>query len=1132
MLLISSSASAATSATYSGVSFGPDGTAGTSFVGLRSLTVDQVTEDVYAYDAAERKLYKFDAEGHPANFSALGTNVISGVGGGAGGTEYQVAIAPPGSPGGTAGDVYIANSSGALQIYNPDGTQLGELAAGGEICGVGVSPTGRLLLGIFPRVVEYTPTTNPPTLADQTGSSIVGPEAELRTCNVAADGLGNVYAASFLGRIKRLKGVADPNPTEVDPFASTLAVDPVTNELYADQGSAVAKYEPSGHLLFTFGGSGPGAISESRGIAVNATSGHAASGDVYVSSGSTNQVEIFKPIVFADVTVQPATAISESEATVHGSVNPDGGPPVTGCFFEYVAGSVFEESGFEHAATVNCAPPVPLTGSTAKPVEATISSLERSAVYHVRLVAENANGRRTSESNTFTTSASPYPSTGPLAPCANEAFRTGPGATLPDCRAYEQVTPVDKGGGSAAGSNELTRTSPSGDGITFYSQGGIAGGVGSQDFPVYLAVRAAGTWSTQGLLPPQSFGPRAGVLGYSTDLRFAVTSAGNFNTGFGLFIEDTLTHSIATAVPPQPAAEEPADYALDAVSADGSELLFESTAPLVAGVPPGKDNIYLWSRGSGAIMLVGVKTHEEGGGPFPDGSFGGPYDWAEGAEGLTSGGAMRHMYVGEANAISANGSRAYFTAGGTGQLYLRTGLGGPDPATAHVSGSLPGVTDPNGAQPAAFIQATPDGSSAIFMSSQKLTEDATTGPSDQGKDLYRYDANTGDLTDLVPDPTDPNGAEVKGVLGISPDGSSVYFVAGGALAPGATPVACNEGALCNLYHFQESASGSNITLITQLKGGDLFGKLVNDSLDWSPSALGVGTTPSPRTARVSRDGQSLLFASRRSLTGYNNRSSNCDKEADACLELYRYGARDRSLACVSCNPTGASPLGPAFVSNELINGELVTAGTKSAFLTRNLSASGNRVFFQTPDPLVSKDTNGTLGCPTRLSRESGSCMDVYEWEAPGTGSCQAPSANGGCLYLISTGQSNQPSYFADADEEGENVFFFTQSQLVPADRDQLFDVYDAREHGGLASQHQQPSPSCTGEECQGAATPPPTVAVAPSAAVSGPGNRKKRHKHKKQVHHRCPKKSGKCKRKHAPLKHHKRAAANKPGGSK
>ena len=38
----------------------------------------------------------------------------------------------------------------------------------------------------------------------------------------------------------------------------------------------------------------------------------------------------------------------------------------------------------------------------------------------------------------------------PLTGCPNEALRAGPAATLPDCRAYEIVSPLDKNGGGVA----------------------------------------------------------------------------------------------------------------------------------------------------------------------------------------------------------------------------------------------------------------------------------------------------------------------------------------------------------------------------------------------------------------------------------------------------------------------------------------------------------------------------------------------------------------------------------------------------------------------------------------------------------------------------------------------------------
>ena len=166
--------------------------------------------------------------------------------------------------------------------------------------------------------------------------------------------------------------------------------------------------------------------------------------------------------------------------------------------------------------------------------------------------------------------------------------------------------------------------------------------------------------------------------------------------------------------------------------------------------------------------------------------------------------------------------------------------------------------------------------------------------------------------------------------------------------------------------------------------------------------------------------------------------------------------------------------------------------------TRNLSPDGNRVFFQTPDQLVAGDEN--------------SVTDVYEWEAKGTGSCKSEVENGGCLYLISTGTSDQPSYFGDADESGNNAFIFTASRLVPQDRDELIDVYDARVGGGVAGQNQVKPVPCEVEACLG---PPPAAPDNPSAGSAnfvGPGNPKGQPrcpKGKVRRHGRCVKKSKK-----------------------
>jgi hypothetical protein len=187
--------------------------------------------------------------------------------------------------------------------------------------------------------------------------------------------------------------------------------------------------------------------------------------------------------------------------------------------------------------------------------------------------------------------------------------------------------------------------------------------------------------------------------------------------------------------------------------------------------------------------------------------------------------------------------------------------------------------------------------------------------------------------------------------------------------------------------------------------------------------------------------------------------------------------------------------------------------------SRNLSSNGGRAFFETTEALVSEDTNGQGGCPPIGTLGTPSCIDVYEWEAPGIGGCDegdpAYSAlNGGCLYLISTGKSEFPSFFADASLSGDDAFFFTRERLVGQDEDELQDVYDARVGGGLASQNPPPPNPCEGADaCHEPAPPPPAETTPATPNFVGPGDPTPKHKKQKAKKH---------KKKHMQKKHRKK----------
>jgi hypothetical protein len=472
--------------------------------------------------------------------------------------------------------------------------------------------------------------------------------------------------------------------------------------------------------------------------------------------------------------------------------------------------------------------------------------------------------------------------------------------------------------------------------------------------------------------------------------------------------------------------------------------------------------------------------------------------------------------------VALDGSHVYWTDPDNNQIG-RADLDGGNPANSFIAGAGRAVDPAVG------------GAELLWSTNQEVVPNP-------GNDIYSYDseAPAGErLTDLAPEDDGENGIEVQGVLGASEDASYVYFVANGIPDAGVSnsPNANGEEAetgdcegtslegasgICNLYLAHEG----EITFIARLDpDSPAAGEWISDASNWvaSPAELN-GSSISEKTARVSADGQTLLFRSQRQLTGYDNEGPNCVRVLSGdfpCVEFFRYRVGEPGLVCVSCNPTGAAPLGPSTLIS-ITTGE-IGASDPAPVLSRNLSADGDRVFFETPDALVAADTNGDESCnlDDAYRRTRPSCQDVYEWEAAGTGSCPDDAGQQGCVYLLSTGTSTRPSFFGDASLSGDDAFIFTNSQLVRQDEDALLDVYDARVEGGLSSQDTIPPVPCEGEACKAGASTPPANESAGTASFNAPGNppavHKKANKKKKKRrrHHRA-------KKRHA--KHHNRAA--------
>jgi hypothetical protein len=633
--------------------------------------------------------------------------------------------------------------------------------------------------------------------------------------------------------------------------------------------------------------------------------------------------------------------------------------------------------------------------------------------------------------------------------CSNEQFRVQDGHALglPDCRAYEQVSPVAKNFTDALGEAGVVQSSPSGDGVTFFSAAPFPGVLSATGPSLYFGTRAGGEWSTEGLVPPTI--PRslpghgsASVLGLTEDLSQAIVNVepgleAGLAPGRYSYLRDSTTGAFRLLGPGI------ATFA-DA-TADDAHVLFEDTssAELVPGVrdEQGVPYLYEWdeSKPPGEqLSLVGVLPAGEA---PAEGAVAGPGGPALGEE--VVGGAAGRFYT--QNTISADGSRVFFSDAGTGQIYMR------EPEV--------GRTIPVSAGPAYWRAATADGSIVFYT---------------EGEDLYRFDVNRFEAS-MKPEAEalaearealTSGAAGVLGTLGIATEnGSYAYFVATAALAS-------------NENGNQEKAQTSKANLYEWHDGETIFIARLDtkgeyDEYDWrdaySPN-FGLVPAAGEQSSRVTPAGATVLFASQAWLTSYDNAGQG---------ELYLYDAASGALACVSCNPSGGPATSEAHLAGNL---SITAAPERNALLTRNLSDDGSRVFFQTQEALLPQDKNGQT--------------DVYEWEREGAGgvdSCSSASAtfsssSGGCLYLISTGESGDPSYFGDASADGGDVFFFTRQALVGQDQDENYDVYDARVEGGIAAQNPPPPASCTNEGCLAPVASAPAFVAPASATFAGAQN--------------------------------------------
>jgi 6-bladed beta-propeller len=791
-----------------------------------------------------------------------------------------------------------------------------------------------------------------------------------------------------------------------------------------------------------------------------------------------------------EITETSVSAVGAEEATLNAELNPLG-IPATG-FFEYVTEAAFGESGFATATKAPAGDPLDFGGGEEPVLRSTqLTGLDPATTYRYRLVATDI--LISPEGKTVISST--------------RTFRTySPGAgSLPDGRAYELVSPALKNGaevavpGVAGGlfnreiSTRINAAAGTGEALTYTSWTSFGEDAeGAPGASQYLSKRTPEGWGTENISPrgflrnPQE----APYRGFTSDLGFGAfivdepALTPEAQEGFeNLYLRDIQTGEVQalTTAAPQLVGPFTLCTAYAGTSADGSRAIFAGRGALAGtGAPLGEGfSLYEWSA-SGGLGLVSVLPDGEPAPPvLPPPTAAADKGTGFGAAGSTC--TMDQAVV--RNAISADGSVVFWHYGGkygSSKEPLFARLGGTETIQLDAKPEENAGKGPFGQ--GTFRAGTSDGKYAFFTALGKLTKDA-----EAAGHIYRYDTQSRSLLDLTPGAIAP---QVQGVVGASEDGTRIYFAATGVLTGEEENEAGQKATpgSPNLYLWHE---GEGLRFIATL------GAL--DESAWS-------TSPERLTGRVTPDGRHLAFFSTETkvLSGFDNRISagtGCQPtienklEGDQrCAEAYLYDAEADSLDCVSCNPSGSRPTGPSEVPG----------WTNPYEGPRYLSDDGSRLFFESRDVLSPADTNGK--------------RDVYEYEVEGAGSCSEDSpgfdpASGGCLRLITSGQSEDESFFVDASSDGRDVFFSTRSTLTGWDTNESYDVYDARVGGGFPEPPPPPVP-CAGEACP----PPPSAApLAPTAATpnfQGAGNppakkpgRKARH-HKKKHKHQAKKRKG------------------------
>ncbi len=561
------------------------------------------------------------------------------------------------------------------------------------------------------------------------------------------------------------------------------------------------------------------------------------------------------------------------------------------------------------------------------------------------------------------------PATASAEPCPNEQLRAEQGDQhLPDCRAYELVTPSDKGATTPMLAHApRTSVAPNGDRVYLasfasFGENPAPGGVDA------VMSRAPSGWTLTSLQPhgagetsyePNTASPNLTIFGVETVLQRQLFGSFLYENTFAVGPAGGPYTPIASTVSEPAFDPEKRDF-LSGMAEDGSSAVLSSTnhtlTPGATNTITSAHDLYDWSRASGTLSLINVTNA---------GSLLNPC----GAELGSAANKARSGTAPFMNPMSSDGSKIFFTTPDN-ELYENSEASCQEPhrlymrvngmETVEISAPQPGVVDPTGTHNAEFIGATLDGTHVWFLSEQELTADDT----GHALQLYEYNTVTRKLMRVSrgePGTTegsffDIRTTEAPELIAFSENGSILYFLS-------ASKLTTEPSAASGIYRY-ETATGA---------------------------LRYVGDLGQPMDA--SRTGDALVF--------------------QAGSNIYHWSVADPRLICVSCvgSVSGSAHLLPAET--------FFTERFSNNVLDYLVSDEGRYVFFSDYRALVPQDTTSTEENNNQSYLVS---EDVYEWESQGTGSCTNPE---GCVSLISVPDSGHGSRYIGMSADGHDAFFET-----------------------------------------------------------------------------------------------------------